>query len=227
MEVKFNESIGVDEQTFVSRNIGMVYEIADSFYGKSLNIRQKTEFDDLLQEGFIGLVTAYRNYEPSKGDAKPESYAYTAVQRTILRYLNYKIDMIHVPTKKRDKHHFLQVTEREEPGTETRNSIFDMALQEEFNDEFIYVADFMNGMDEQQKEIILLLMQGMNIYNIAPHVGKSHQAVGKRVETIQNMVSFYLETGRHKKRGEKVQLSKKTLSVIKPEYREKFIKRIG
>ncbi len=52
----------------ILENSGLVYSIANSMYD--------AEKDDLIQAGFLGLVKAYKKYNPENANAKFSSYAY-------------------------------------------------------------------------------------------------------------------------------------------------------
>jgi DNA-directed RNA polymerase specialized sigma subunit len=48
--------------------------------------RERVDLDDLIQAGMIGLIKAYRRYQPSK-EAKFESYAYFQIKKEILAFI--------------------------------------------------------------------------------------------------------------------------------------------
>jgi len=50
---------------------------------------------DLVQEGFLGLADACRDFDPSRGAFR--SYAKLRIDGRILRYLDYRVDLVHVP----------------------------------------------------------------------------------------------------------------------------------
>ena len=50
-----------EEARLVSENMGLVYRVAHSYE------RHGPPFEDLVQEGTIGLLTAIRRFDPSKG----------------------------------------------------------------------------------------------------------------------------------------------------------------
>lgn len=63
---------------------GMVYSIAHKY-------RNYAEFDDLVQEGYLGLSYASDTYDDSKG-TKFSTHAYNNIRYSILNYLNsYKL----------------------------------------------------------------------------------------------------------------------------------------
>lgn len=62
-------------------NIGLVYTVITK-----MKLVSDPEFDDLVQEGSIGLLKACNTFEPSKG-SKFSSYACTCIRNNILMYL--------------------------------------------------------------------------------------------------------------------------------------------
>lgn len=54
------------------------------------------EFDDLMQEGYIGLCNAADSYEPGKG-ATYATYAYRVICGTMLNYLRNSKHLVYIP----------------------------------------------------------------------------------------------------------------------------------
>lgn len=54
-------------------------------------------WEDLVQEGFIGLHDACQGYDSRRGTF--ESYVWCRIRNRITRYLQYKHDAIHVPVE--------------------------------------------------------------------------------------------------------------------------------
>ncbi|MGG3307353.1 sigma-70 family RNA polymerase sigma factor [Paenibacillus lautus] len=48
--------------------------------------RERVDVDDLIQAGMIGLINAYKKYQPSK-DAKFEAYAYFDIKKEIIAFI--------------------------------------------------------------------------------------------------------------------------------------------
>ena len=58
------------KEQIINENAGLIYEIAKKFYGYPK--------EDLFQAGVLGLLKAFKNYDPSYG-AKFSSFAYTSI----------------------------------------------------------------------------------------------------------------------------------------------------
>jgi RNA polymerase sigma factor (sigma-70 family) len=73
----------------VRENIGLVRYVARKYRGISY-------YEDLLQEGAIGLIEAARKYDPTKGHAF-SSMAVPYIRGHILHYFRSKSEIIRVP----------------------------------------------------------------------------------------------------------------------------------
>lgn len=70
------------ENELVEKNMGLVYYLARSFQKSTGGI----EYDDLVQEGMVGLVKAARAFDESKGILF-STYAWISIKRRILLYI--------------------------------------------------------------------------------------------------------------------------------------------
>ncbi|GIP02072.1 hypothetical protein J28TS4_04790 [Paenibacillus lautus] len=78
----YNPHLGPLEE-LVERHREYVIRIANKNIYKA---RDRVDLDDLIQAGMIGLIKAYRRYQPSK-EAKFESYAYFQIRKEILAFI--------------------------------------------------------------------------------------------------------------------------------------------
>lgn len=83
----------VDE--FLRQNLNLVMKIAHKFNVNGV------EFEDLVQEGLIGMYNAIMNFDTSKGYTF-STYAYPMISGTILRYIRDKGNLIRLPRKIQD-----------------------------------------------------------------------------------------------------------------------------
>lgn len=90
---------------FVLCNQGLVVDIAKRYFAL-LSDKSKTVigFDDLIQQGNLGLFVAIRKFDPEKG--KFGTYAFWWVRQAILREIIYRNWLIRVPSKVADTYHF-------------------------------------------------------------------------------------------------------------------------
>jgi len=100
---------------FIEEHIGLVKSVAGKYavYGVS--------FDDLVQEGLMGLFEAKKNYDPGKG-AKFSTYATYHIKGNILKYLQKekKIPVIDADISESEEIIFREKSGKYEYDSETR-----------------------------------------------------------------------------------------------------------
>ena len=101
----------MDKNSLVENNLGLVRKIAHEFAGKS-----NCEFDDLFQEGVIGLIRASEKFDPELG-FQFSTYATHWIKQKMQRYLESTMNISKKARKNRSKIYQLR-TEMEERGEE-------------------------------------------------------------------------------------------------------------
>lgn len=92
MQKLHNPHLG-DLEEFIQANKGLVAQVARRAMYKT---RLKVEWEDLMQEGYIGFIKAYSYYNPNK-NVEFSTYAYYHIQNQIRRYIRDKVPMIRTP----------------------------------------------------------------------------------------------------------------------------------
>lgn len=77
------------EEEVVRKNKGLVFELARKYSSMA-------DIEDIIQEGYIGLVDASRSFDPDKG--KFSSWAVIHIKKRILRYITNNFSTIRVPS---------------------------------------------------------------------------------------------------------------------------------
>lgn len=100
-EVEINSNISYEltllkkyiiaKNNFFKRNIRLVYSIS-----KHYNNINKIQFNDIIQEGNLGLIKAINRFDISKGN-RFSTYATYWIKQFILRSFNYNTDLIRKP----------------------------------------------------------------------------------------------------------------------------------
>lgn len=83
----------VDET--VRNNQGLVARVA-KYYHARVNLSERVDFEDLMQEGRIGVVEAWRRFDPARG-LKFSTYAIYWIRQRMARYLTANASELHVP----------------------------------------------------------------------------------------------------------------------------------
>lgn len=91
MEARYNELLG-DANEFIKENSGFVHTIARKYYQKT---KCQVDYDDLVQEGMIGLFKSYRLYD---GRSAVTTFAFYHIRNQMLKYLRDKAPVFRIPT---------------------------------------------------------------------------------------------------------------------------------
>ena len=163
----------IELRDLVVNNQNLIYSIASKFKG---------DLEDLFQVGCIGLINAYKNYDPSYPN-KFTTYAYPYIYGEIYQYIlknrNIKIsnDTIKLNSAINKAHDFLTQKYRREPTDlelssfleipiykieETRNLMNVSSLDEELDNTNLY--NFI-GFEEQNKDDLILLRDALEKLN--------------------------------------------------------------
>ncbi len=73
-------------EEYISKFGGYLKELADRYYYQVTD--SSIEYDDLIQEGYLALISGYSNYDDSKSSLS--TYAYTTVKYGIINYITKK-----------------------------------------------------------------------------------------------------------------------------------------
>lgn len=79
---------------FIEANLRLVYAIAHRFL--SAGRERGMEYEDLVQEGRIGLIRAVDKFEPERG-YKFSTYATWWIRQAIMRALDAQLSAVHIP----------------------------------------------------------------------------------------------------------------------------------
>lgn len=163
----------IELRDLVVNNQNLIYSIASKFKG---------DLEDLFQVGCIGLINAYKNYDPSYPN-KFTTYAYPYIYGEIYQYIlknrNIKIsnDTIKLNSAINKAHDFLTQKYRREPTDlelssfleipiykleETRNLMNVSSLDEELDNTNLY--NFI-GFEDQNKDDLILLRDALEKLN--------------------------------------------------------------
>ena len=89
---ELEEEIKTIRNVFMERHMGLVGFVAKNYVKKVQNLT----YDDLIQEGVIGLARAFDKYNPDK-NTKFSTYATYWIRATILRGISERDDLVRIP----------------------------------------------------------------------------------------------------------------------------------
>lgn len=89
----YNPHLG-DLTEFIIANKGMVYEVA---YRCKRKTKLPAEIEDLIQEGYIGVIKAYKYFDPLKGAVS--TFFYRWIRNEIMRFIRDKLPLVRPPKR--------------------------------------------------------------------------------------------------------------------------------
>lgn len=148
----------------------MVYQLAWK-YNKSFE-----DFEDLVQEGFVGLEKACNSFDESK--SKFSTYAHIKIKEQINRFNNNN-NLVRISRRKKPEVHYSEFIE------ESAEEI-DLDLK-------IDLSDAMNALEPEYSMLITLhFFEGMNKREIAQETGMSYGVVKNRIRKALETMKEYL-----------------------------------
>lgn len=89
----YNSHSKETKNKLINANLSLVVAVAKKYIGRGL------DFEDLIQEGNLGLILAIEKFDPNKG-FKLSTYAIYWIKQSIKRAINYKVRDIRIPNDK-------------------------------------------------------------------------------------------------------------------------------
>ena len=152
--------------------------------------------EDLIQEGMIGLITAIREYDPSRG-ARFRTFAATCVRRRLISVVRAAAGGKHTPLNESvslDPSLVLAHQDLQGFGT--------ASLQGNPEDAVIHAEDLSaleeairTGLTGLEAQVLTLYLEGLSYREIAEEVHRSTKAVDNAVQRVRRKVAQYLSHG--------------------------------
>lgn len=141
------------EETLINRNLGLVRKIARKYSNKGV-----MEYDDLFQEGLIGLMTAIKKYDYQK-EYHFSTYAVWWIRQNIVRATNNRGNAIRIPVHINDKlNKLLSISERIEKTLNKEPTIEELKRE-------------MGLTEDQVKQLIRVREEILNPFSLNKHIG--------------------------------------------------------
>ena len=178
------------EETLVHRHTRLVRMCARPFFLAG------GDSEDLIQEGMIGLLTAIREYDPSRG-ARFRTFAATCVRRRLISVVRAAAGGKHTPLNESvslDPSLVLAHQDLQGFGT--------ASLQGNPEDAVIHAEDLSaleeairTGLTGLEAQVLTLYLEGLSYREIAEKVHRSTKAVDNAVQRVRRKVAQYLSHG--------------------------------
>ncbi len=161
---------------------------------KNLGKKVGLEYNDLFQEGMVGLSEAIKNYKDNK-DTKFVSFANVCIERQILSVLS---------SAQRKKHYFLNDScSLDVTIDEKGRTLLDVLLDDTFNPsvkvendearENLYNSIY-KEMSDFERSVFDLKILGLEYKEIASLLDKSYKSVDSALQRIRSKIKKILES---------------------------------
>lgn len=148
-------------EQLTKQNEKLIYKIANRFYVENTN---SIDFEDLVQEGYLGLITACNKYDPNL-NTKFITYAFYWIYQSISRFFKYKNTndetSLNTPVGE-DNNELLDLMESKDKPIE---NLEDKLYIQELREDLESVMERYNTMNERE---VLKLTYGWDIEPVAP-----------------------------------------------------------
>ena len=150
--------------------------------------------EDLIQEGMFGLLSAIRQYDPSK-EAAFKTYAEYCIKHRLLSAVKSASRLKHIPLNDGVS---LDSLLSEEPQTAAYNELFRRTPEEHVlareNQEELYLS-FDRCLSKLEKEVLGHYLEGASYSEIARLTGKSEKSVDNAVQRIRRKLAQNFQPG--------------------------------
>lgn len=165
-----------EREKLITDNMRLVYYLISRYYPNCISN------EDVIQEGMLGLVQAADNWDETK--SKFSTYASIRILGSVRDY--FKKEKKHIETVSID-----EVCHTDELGHKL--TIMDTIVgEDDMNFTNACLAEFYQSLDEVDRTILELNMQGYIYSEITQHVNLSINQVGRRIKKLrQKWREFY------------------------------------
>ena len=168
------------EETLVSEYVQLVRACARPFFLAG------GDSEDLIQEGMLGLLSAVRTFDPSKG-VKFSTYAKFCIQRRIYSAIRLASGYKHTPLNSYISLESQQLDENNTPSAYILRDPEDFVIARESVGE---VEKLLYGaLSRFESGVLELYLDGMSYKDMASRLGKSTKSVDNAVQRIRRKLA--------------------------------------
>lgn len=199
----YNPLLGPFEDLY-NENIGLIKRISQDYYRKVHHLNA-LEFDDVKQIATLAFLESYHRYTKVTDNVSFKKHATITMHQKIKRYLDYKVQIIHIPTLKRIDGYHINVVSFDEPINGTEDLTFEDFICVEPDDEtYPAVMEFVNGLKPTWRTYTLMRMDFKTLEEIGEKFGISREAVRQSLKRVGDNYLHWKKTGTYKKTGRQV-----------------------
>lgn len=143
------------------------------------------DMDDLFSEGTLGLLKAYEQFDPELQKAKFSTYAFKCIRGYILRYLEGKAQLIHIPYHSNLKPKvILRIDKKVKSKDGTELPLSELIAKEDDDHSEFEINQFITTLPSDEKVTLQLLLDGYSCRMIGERIGVSTNTVGQYKKRI-------------------------------------------
>lgn len=172
-------------------HLGLVRKLAHTLHQNSLP-RGFFDYEDVFQEGCIGLLKAIRSYKPDK-EIKFSTYAGKCITNEILMYLRRHgskacFIFLETPVVEHGDDNYLTLKDMIQAKETTESMVMAREL-ERFYDVFVEKLSEKKGyMDERERKVYKLLLRGYKQTEMMETIGISQRVAATHFKSIRELV---------------------------------------
>jgi RNA polymerase sigma factor (sigma-70 family) len=166
-----------DIDRLILENEKLVHYVAKRYKGLD-------QYEDLAQEGMIGLIKAAQRFDPTKGFMF-SSFATPFIKGEILHYLRDKGSTIKIPRNNARRLTVLSI-DAKVVGLETPVSMVDAipAPAPENDEEFVALKDYIVSLSEDKQNLFEMALNGVTKKDIAARLGITAMTATRRIAKL-------------------------------------------
>lgn len=181
----------MERQPTFEDNLGLVRKLANTLYQNALP-RGYFDYEDIFQEGCIGLLKAVRSFKPDKG-IKFSTYAGRCITNEILMHLRRVGSkacflFLETPVATNDNNEEITLKDMIEAKETTESMVMAREL-ERFYDDFVERLSEKKGyMDERERKVYKLLLRGYKQTEMMASIGISQRVAATHFKSIRELI---------------------------------------
>ena len=147
--------------------------------------------EDLIQEGFLGLLNAIRSYNPESG-VKFKPYAEVCIRNRILEAVRSASRKKHEPLNGGVSLEYVILSEEDRQSSDIKPEVFSRSPEEQVlarESEKEFYSTFSRCLSSFETEVLFLFLDGLTYRQIATEAGRTEKAVDNAVQRIRRKLA--------------------------------------